>query len=98
VTAAAARGEGAAARALAAMAYQVSKEIAMHGATLEGRVDRIVLTGGLAHDRDFVELIAARVRFLAPVEVLPGEREMLSLVRGYRAVRRGLQTAKEYIP
>ena len=93
-----ARSSGAAAarRAIEAMAYQVAKEIAMHGATLEGDVDRVVLTGGLAHDDDLVERVSARVRFLAPVEVVPGEREMVSLLRGYRAVRRGEQTAKDY--
>jgi butyrate kinase len=93
-----ARGDRTAALAFEAMAYQVSKEIAMHGATLAGRVDRIILTGGLAHDREFVDRIVARVRFLAPVDVIPGEREMLSLVRGCLAVAGGRETAKEYAP
>ena len=62
-----------------AMAYQIAKEIAMHGATLSGRVDRIIITGGMARDVKLVELITTRVEFLAPVCVIPGEREMISL-------------------
>lgn len=80
-----------------AMAYQISKEIAMHGATLEGDVDRIIITGGIANDADFVEMIARRVRFLATVEVIPGEREMLSLARGFIAVKNGSEKEKEYV-
>jgi butyrate kinase len=79
-----------------ALAYQVSQEIAKHGATLQGQVDRIILTGGLAHDRTLVAAIRARVRFLAPVVVVPGEREMLSLVRGALAVLQGKEKAEKY--
>jgi len=95
---AAAAGNAVAAQAYEAMAYQVSQEIAKHGATLAGRVDRIVLTGGMARDTAFVERIAARVRYLAPVEVVPGEREMISLARGCLAVLAGTEVAREYTP
>ncbi len=80
----------------AAMALQISKEIAMHGATLKGEVDRIILTGGMANDRILVDMIRERVGFVAPVEVIPGEREMLSLARGYLAVASGREPEKEY--
>lgn len=79
-----------------AMAYGISKQIAMHGATFSGKVDRIILTGGVAHNAGFVGLIRERVEFLAPVEVIPGEREMLSLVRGVAAVLDGAVVAREY--
>lgn len=79
-----------------AMAYQVSKEIAMHGATLHGAVDRIILTGGLAHDATFVGLIRERVSHLAAVEVVPGEREMDSLARAALVVLRKIEPEGEY--
>ena len=80
-----------------ALAYQISKEIAAHGATLSGEVDRIILTGGLAHDEALVDRIRKRVSFLAPVEVVPGEREMQALVESYLAVVDGREQLKEYV-
>jgi len=80
-----------------ALAYQISKEIAMHGATLSGEVDRIILTGGLAHDEVLVGSIRERVSFLAPVEVVPGEREMQALVESYLAAADGREQVKEYV-
>ncbi|MBU4198662.1 MAG: butyrate kinase [Verrucomicrobia bacterium] len=79
-----------------AMAYRVSKEIAMHGATLKGDVDRIILTGGLAGDETFMEKIKERIGFLAPVEVMPGEREMTSLAHAVLAVLRKVEPEREY--
>jgi len=79
-----------------AMAYQVSKEIAMHGATLKGDVDRIILTGGLARDETFVGKIKERVCHLAVVEVIPGEREMASLAQAAWMVLRQMEPEKEY--
>ncbi len=79
-----------------AMAYQVSKEIAMHGATLFGSVDAIVLTGGMANNQRFVDAISERVSYLAPVEVIPGEREMISLARAAVSVLSGETEARTY--
>ncbi len=79
------------------MAYRISKEIAMHGATLEGEVDRIILTGGIANDAEFMELIVRRVAFLAPVEIIPGEREMLALAQGVLSAMNGEEAVKEYV-
>ncbi len=63
----------------AALAYQVAKEIAAMSAVLRGRVDAIVLTGGLMHDQSLVQLITGRVEFLGRVLVYPGEDEMRAL-------------------
>lgn len=79
-----------------AMAYQISKEIASHGATLSGSVDVIVLTGGMAYNDALVDAIRNRVSYLAAVEVIPGEREMLSLARAALSVLAGDVTPKEY--
>jgi butyrate kinase len=81
---------------IAAMAYQVSKEIAMHGATLRGEVDGVVLTGGMAAQPEFVEHIRERVSFLAPVLVIPGECEMSSLVENAYAALSGQRPLMHY--
>ncbi|MBN2322725.1 MAG: butyrate kinase [Spirochaetes bacterium] len=80
-----------------AMAYQVSQEIAKHGATLKGKVDRIILTGNMALDEQFVGLIEERVRYLAPVSIVPGEREMRSLSGGVLLLLRGEEKKKVYV-
>ncbi len=72
-------GDGDARLVLAAMCYQIAKEIASHGATLCGAVDAIVLTGGLAHDDLVVSEVSRRVDYLAQIVLIPGEREMVSL-------------------
>ena len=54
------------------------------------------LTGGLANEQDFVDLIRERVGFLAPVKVYPGEREMEALAFGVLRVLRGEIDAHEY--
>jgi butyrate kinase len=81
-----------------AMAYQISKEIASHGATLEGRVDAIILTGGMAHNIDLVDSIRRRVAFLAPLELFAGEREMEALAENALAALTGETRVKEYAP
>jgi butyrate kinase len=82
--------------AFEAMIYQISKEIAMHGATLSGRVDLVVLTGGMAHNARVVDGIRDRVSFLAPVEVIPGEREMVSLAAAACAALSGEAVVRSY--
>ena len=62
-----------------AAAYQVSKEIGSMAAVLQGRVDAILLTGGLAYNESFVSLIESQVSFIAHVLVYPGEDEIKSL-------------------
>ncbi|MBE0465677.1 MAG: butyrate kinase [Candidatus Desulforudis sp.] len=91
-----AAGDGEAAEVVAAMVYQVSKEIGAMAAVLTGRVDRVVLTGGMAHSRLITAPIAKRVSFIAPVEVLPGEREMEALALGILRVLRGREQALAY--
>lgn len=79
-----------------AMAYQVAKEIGMCAVSLEGRVDAVLITGGVAHDPDFVELVRSRVQWIAPVLVYPGEDEMAALAQGALAVLRGEEPLKTY--
>jgi butyrate kinase len=89
-------GDEAAKRVYEAMAYQVAKDIAAMGAVLEGAVDGVILTGGLAHSDLLTGWIARRVRFVAPVFVYPGEDEMSALAEGGLRVLGGEEELKPY--
>jgi butyrate kinase len=81
---------------LKAMAYQIAKEIGKCAAVLSGKVEAIILTGGIAYGKEIVELIKERVDFIAPVVVYPGEDELLALAQGGLRVLKGEEVAKEY--
>jgi len=81
-----------------AMAYQVAKEIGAMAAVLEGSVDAIVVTGGVAHWQDLVWWIEERVSFIAPVVCYPGEDELLALAQGTLRVLQGEEPARTYAP
>jgi butyrate kinase len=89
-------GDATADLVLRAMCHQIAKEIASHGATLAGEVDAVVLTGGMAHDEAIVAQISSRVRFLAEVIVIPGEREMVSLAAAALGALRGEREVRTY--
>jgi len=72
---------------LEGMCYQVAKEIGSMAAVLEGAVDGILITGGIANSKMVVEWVKRRVKFIAPVYLYPGEDEMEALALG---VLRGL--------
>ncbi|MDI6871595.1 MAG: butyrate kinase [Bacillota bacterium] len=79
-----------------AMAYQIAKEIGALAAVLEGRIDAIVLTGGLARSERLVGWIRQRVGFLAQVLVFPGEDEMEALALGALRALQGEEPVQEY--
>jgi butyrate kinase len=79
-----------------AMAYQVAKEIGAASAVLSGKIDAIILTGGLAYGKDFVKEISDRVNWIADVIVHPGENELQALAEGALRVLRGEEEVKEY--
>ena len=81
---------------LEAMAYQISKQIGEGATVLKGNVDAIVLTGGISHSLQVVEMIKDRVSFISLVMVYPGEEEMLSLCQGALRVLRGEEEEKIY--
>lgn len=93
----AARGGAREELVLKAMAYQVAKEIAACAAVLSGRVDMIVLTGGIAYSELITGWIKERVGFIAPVCVFPGEDEMEALAQGAARVLTGQECCKEYV-
>jgi butyrate kinase len=79
-----------------AMAYQTAKEVGAMATVLEGLVDAIVITGGVAHSEMLVGWIRERVAWIAPVLVYPGEDEMLAMAQGALRVLRGEETARDY--
>lgn len=79
-----------------AMAYQVAKEAGGLAAVAEGRIDAIIITGGIAFNEFFTDMIGQRIGFIAPVHVYPGEDEMQALAEGVHRVLTGEETAKTY--
>lgn len=91
-----ARGDDKAREVYQAMAYQVAKEIGAMATVLAGRIDGVVLTGGLAYSALFCGWVSDRVRFLGPVFRFAGEFEMEALAAGALRVLAGLEEAIEY--
>lgn len=79
-----------------AMIYQVAKEIGSMATVVSGRVDAILLTGGIAYSKLITDAIVKRVGFIAPVHIYPGEDEMSALTLGGLRVERGEEEAKTY--
>lgn len=79
-----------------AMGYQIAKEIGAMATVLEGKVDAIVLTGGIAYSKILTEYIKEHVEFIAPVILQPGEDEMIALNEGINRVLYGMANAKIY--
>jgi len=79
-----------------AMAYQVAKEVGAMGAVLKYKIDGILITGGIAYDKYFVNQIISYVHRLAPVHVYPGEDEMKALAMNGLRIVKGSISAKVY--
>ncbi len=82
---------------LEALTYRVSREICAGAAALYGKIDSILITGGLAYSDYIVDRIKERISFLAPVRVYPGEEEMMALAKGVIDVIKGFETSLEYM-
>lgn len=81
---------------LSSMLYTVAKQIAAMTIALDGQVDAIILTGGIAHSRYCTDVVSQRVGFIAPVVVIPGEGEMESLAFNALGALRGELPLREY--
>jgi butyrate kinase len=81
---------------LDAFVYQVCKDIGGYAAALRGKVDRIIITGGIAHSELIVDMIRDRVSWLAEIEVVPGEKEMKALSAGVLRVLSGAEDPVVY--
>ncbi len=65
-----------------AFIYQVCKDIGAMSTVLKGKVDQIIITGGIAYGNRTIESIRERVEWIAPITVYPGEDELLALAQG----------------
>ena len=79
-----------------AFIFQVSKDIGSMAAVLNGKVDQIVVTGGIAYDKGVVAGLKERCEWIAPFTVYPGEDELLALVQGGLRVVNGEEEAMKY--
>lgn len=79
-----------------AMAYQISKCIGAMAAVLDGKVDQIVITGGIARSEILIDWIKEKTKFIAKMLVYPGEFEMEALALGGLRVLNGEEEAKQY--
>lgn len=79
-----------------AMIYQIAKDIGAVATTMNGKVDRVILTGEIAHSTRLTDGLKERVAFIAPVEVVPGTFEMEALVAGVLRILRGEEAPRDY--
>ncbi len=91
-----AAGDSRAALVFEAMIYQIAKEVGAMSAALRGRVDAILLTGGMAHSKKLVANLRAHIYWIAPLHVYAGEDELRALAEGALRVLRGEEVAHEF--
>ncbi|MCR4851646.1 MAG: butyrate kinase [Lachnospiraceae bacterium] len=79
-----------------AFIMQVAKDIGSMACVLNGKVDQIIVTGGIAYNETVVNKIKERAGFIAPFTVYPGEDELLALAQGALRVLNGEEKVMEY--
>ncbi len=89
-------GDGYAKLIIEAFAFNVAKDIGALAASVAGKVDCIVLTGGIAYSKFISGYIKDHVSFIAPVEIMPGEIEMEALAAGALRVLRGEEKLQDF--
>ncbi len=83
---------------LGAMVQSIAKEIASQAAVLDGEIDAIVITGGMAYEPKLVDAVTKKIKFLTnKILVFPGEDELEALTRGALRVLSGEEEALEYV-
>lgn len=89
-------GDEKAAEIREAFIMQVAKDIGSMACVLKGKVDQIIVTGGIAYDKVVVSGLKERAGFIAPITVYPGEDELLALAQGALRVMNGEEEAMTY--
>jgi butyrate kinase len=87
-------GDGHAALIFDAMVYQTAKDIGAMATVLNGRVDAVLLTGGMAYSQKLVRQLCEVIEWIAPVTVYPGEDELQALAEGAIRVLCGEEQAR----
>lgn len=90
------KGDSHASLIINAMIYHIAKAIAADAAVLCGKVDAILLTGGMAHSEYITSRLVKRIDWIAPVHIFPGENEMEAMASNALAVLRGDIKVKQY--
>ena len=90
-------GDEQAAAVFEAMVYQIGKETGAMAAVLEGKVDAVLLTGGMAHSQRLVQRLRGYIEWIAPVVVNPGEDELRALAEGVFRALDGEEEAKTVV-
>ena len=89
-------GNEKAAEMVDAFTFQVAKDMGSMACVLKGKVDQIIVTGGIAYNAPVIEALKERAGFIAPFTVYPGEDELLALVQGALRVMNGEEEAMKY--
>ncbi len=79
-----------------AFTYQVAKDMGSMACVLKGKVDQIIVTGGIAYNAVVIDALKERAGFIAPFTVYPGEDELLALAQGAIRVLTGEEKSMEY--
>jgi butyrate kinase len=87
-------GDELAAQVLDAMIYQIAKETGAMAAVLSGKVDAIILTGGMAHSERMVNRLDEQIHWIAPIKTYAGEDELRALAEGAFRVLDGEEEAR----
>jgi butyrate kinase len=78
------------------MFYQIAKQAGAMAAVLDGKVDAILFTGGMAKSQRLVDYLTNKLSWIAPIFSYPGEFELQGLASGIMRVVRGEEEAHEY--
>jgi butyrate kinase len=76
--------------------YQIAKDAGAMAAVLNGKVDQIICTGGIAYNAPTIEALKEKLGFIADFTVYPGEDELLALAQGALRVMNGEEKVQEY--
>ena len=89
-------GDEKAAEMVDAFTFQVAKDMGSMACVLKGKVDQIIVTGGIAYNACVIDALKERAGFIAPLTVYPGEDELLALTQGALRVLNGEEEAMKY--
>ena len=89
-------GDKKAAEVVDALVYQIRKEIGANFAVMEGKIDSLIITGGIAYNEYVMSRLQPKLEWLGEITVYPGEDELQALFEGAQRVLDGEETARQY--
>ena len=90
------KNEGKTVEVVNAMVYQIAKDVGSMSTVVDGKVNKILITGGMAYADFLVKLLIKKSEFIADIEIYPGEDEMKALAEGVTRVLIGEEPIKKY--